>query len=133
MPPCPAGYFSLNVPSGLTLYWFTNNLVTTAQQLYLRRSFTAAQEVVTGGGAGAAGATIDVVAQEPEKKGPTGERGGRQAGRDSEPRRPLWLIALGGCVRLLACSWLGACLGRGGFLLFLWFAALPLPVCCIVS
>ena len=28
-----AGYFSLNVPSGLTLYWFTNNLLTTGQQV----------------------------------------------------------------------------------------------------
>lgn len=27
------GYFSLNVPSGLTLYWFANNLITTAQQV----------------------------------------------------------------------------------------------------
>ena len=32
-PFAPAGYFSLNVPSGLTLYWFTNNLLTTAQQV----------------------------------------------------------------------------------------------------
>lgn len=31
----PAGYFSLNVPSGLTLYWFTNNLLTTGQQVKL--------------------------------------------------------------------------------------------------
>ena len=30
------GYFSLNVPSGLTLYWFTNNLLTTAQQVRAR-------------------------------------------------------------------------------------------------
>ena len=30
--PPAAGYFSLNVPSGLTLYWFANNLITTAQQ-----------------------------------------------------------------------------------------------------
>ena len=29
----PAGYFSLNVPSGLTLYWFTNNILTTGQQV----------------------------------------------------------------------------------------------------
>lgn len=32
-----AGYFSLNVPSGLTLYWFTNNILTTAQQASARR------------------------------------------------------------------------------------------------
>lgn len=28
-----AGWFSLNVPSGLTLYWFTNNLLSTGQQV----------------------------------------------------------------------------------------------------
>lgn len=34
----PAGWFALNVPSGLTLYWFTNNVLSTAQQLYLKSS-----------------------------------------------------------------------------------------------
>jgi hypothetical protein len=28
----PAGWFSLNVPSGLTLYWFVNNIISTGQQ-----------------------------------------------------------------------------------------------------
>jgi YidC/Oxa1 family membrane protein insertase len=32
-----AGWFALNVPSGLTLYWFTNNVLTTAQQVWLKR------------------------------------------------------------------------------------------------
>lgn len=36
--PLMIGYFSLNVPSGLTLYWFTNNILTTAQQVFLRRT-----------------------------------------------------------------------------------------------
>ncbi|KAK9827918.1 hypothetical protein WJX74_009095 [Apatococcus lobatus] len=36
--PLILGYFSLNVPSGLTLYWFTNNLLSTAQQVYLKSS-----------------------------------------------------------------------------------------------
>lgn len=27
------GWFSLNVPSGLTLYWLTNNIITTGQQV----------------------------------------------------------------------------------------------------
>lgn len=72
--PLMIGYFSLNVPSGLTLYWFTNNLVTTAQQLYLRRGFTAAQEAATAlaGGPPGSAANPDVVA-EPEKRGPTGK------------------------------------------------------------
>ena len=30
---CPAGWFSLNVPSGLTIYWFINNILSTAQQV----------------------------------------------------------------------------------------------------
>jgi len=36
--PLMIGWFSLNVPSGLTLYWFTNNILTTAQQVYLRNA-----------------------------------------------------------------------------------------------
>lgn len=34
--PLMIGWFALNVPSGLTLYWFTNNVLSTAQQLYLK-------------------------------------------------------------------------------------------------
>lgn len=36
--PLMIGWFSLNVPSGLTLYWFTNNILTTGQQIYLRKT-----------------------------------------------------------------------------------------------
>ena len=60
-----AGWFSLNVPSGLTLYWFTNNLITTAQQLYLRRGFTAAQAAAAGP---ASTAIVNVEVQEAEKR-----------------------------------------------------------------
>lgn len=45
--PLMIGYFSLNVPSGLTLYWFTNNLVTTGQQVWLRRQFAANNSIDT--------------------------------------------------------------------------------------
>lgn len=48
--PLMIGWFSLNVPSGLTLYWLTNNIVTTAQQLYLRRAFDASAVTTTAGG-----------------------------------------------------------------------------------
>eukprot|EP00798_Chlamydomonas_sp_ICE-L_P013718 gene13718-19613_t len=34
--PLMIGWFSLNVPSGLTLYWFVNNILSTAQQVYLK-------------------------------------------------------------------------------------------------
>lgn len=33
-----AGWFSLNVPSGLTLYWFVNNIISTGMQLYMRNT-----------------------------------------------------------------------------------------------
>lgn len=36
--PLMIGWFSLNVPSGLGLYWITNNVVTTATTLLIRRS-----------------------------------------------------------------------------------------------
>ncbi|GFH28235.1 uncharacterized protein HaLaN_26692, partial [Haematococcus lacustris] len=35
--PLMIGWFSLNVPAGLTLYWFVNNILSTAQQLNARR------------------------------------------------------------------------------------------------
>ncbi|XP_073226168.1 inner membrane protein PPF-1, chloroplastic isoform X1 [Cicer arietinum] len=35
--PLMIGYFSLSVPSGLTIYWFTNNVLSTAQQIWLRK------------------------------------------------------------------------------------------------
>lgn len=50
--PLMIGWFSLNVPAGLTLYWFTNNLLSTAQQAYLKASLNPAG---AGAGAGAGG------------------------------------------------------------------------------
>lgn len=66
--PLMIGYFSLNVPSGLTLYWFTNNLVTTAQQVYLRQKFAAEPALPTG-----SSGTTYVAPPKPEKTGPTGK------------------------------------------------------------
>lgn len=36
--PLLIGYFSLNVPSGLTIYWLTNNILTTGQQVWLKKT-----------------------------------------------------------------------------------------------
>ncbi|KAJ4710950.1 Inner membrane ALBINO3-like protein 1, chloroplastic [Melia azedarach] len=36
--PLMIGYFSLSVPSGLSLYWFTNNILSTAQQVDIQKS-----------------------------------------------------------------------------------------------
>ena len=35
--PLMVGWFALNVPSGLSLYYFSNTVLTTAQQIYLRK------------------------------------------------------------------------------------------------
>ncbi|QDZ20076.1 membrane protein insertase [Chloropicon primus] len=39
--PLMIGWFSLNVPAGLTLYWFTNNLLSIGQTAFLRANFKA--------------------------------------------------------------------------------------------
>ncbi|KAH6810961.1 63 kDa inner membrane family protein [Perilla frutescens var. frutescens] len=44
--PLMIGYFSLSVPSGLSIYWFTNNVLSTAQQVWLRK-LGGAKPVVT--------------------------------------------------------------------------------------
>ncbi|BDA47392.1 Inner membrane protein PPF-1, chloroplastic [Coccomyxa sp. Obi] len=36
--PLMIGWFSLNVPSGLTIYWFINNVLSTAQQIWLKKT-----------------------------------------------------------------------------------------------
>merc|ERR1712087_56575 len=50
--PLMIGWFSLNVPSGLGLYWITNNVVTTATTLLIRRS-VAMPDLAPAGGGGA--------------------------------------------------------------------------------
>lgn len=42
----PNRYFALNVPAGLGLYWLTNNVLTTGQQVYLRNFGGASVNVV---------------------------------------------------------------------------------------
>lgn len=37
--PLLIGWFALNVPSGLGVYWVTNNLLSTAQTVYIRQKF----------------------------------------------------------------------------------------------
>jgi YidC/Oxa1 family membrane protein insertase len=39
--PLLIGWFSLNVPAGLGVYWVTNNLVSTAQTMFFRNKFKA--------------------------------------------------------------------------------------------
>lgn len=43
--PLLIGWFSLNVPSGLGVYWVTNNMLSTLQTLYIRSQFPASSFV----------------------------------------------------------------------------------------
>jgi YidC/Oxa1 family membrane protein insertase len=58
--PFMVGWFSLNVPSGLTLYWIVNNILTTAQTVYLRGAVASA---AAGGGAVSSGGAAEAPAR----------------------------------------------------------------------
>jgi YidC/Oxa1 family membrane protein insertase len=84
--PLMIGWFSLSVPSGLTLYWFTNNLVTTAQQVWLRRQFDATTSAAAAAAAASPTGVIDVegtyiAPKQPVVEKPSGEDD-RQHGAD---------------------------------------------------
>merc|ERR1719253_889983 len=57
--PLMIGWFSLNVPAALGVYWVVNNLVTTASTLYVRANMPAPS--VVGGAGGSAGAGPSVM------------------------------------------------------------------------
>jgi YidC/Oxa1 family membrane protein insertase len=56
-----AGWFSLNVPSGLTLYWFVNNIISTAMQIYMKKTIKVDMPPLAA--AGEANAIIDVTGE----------------------------------------------------------------------
>lgn len=65
--PFMIGWFALNVPAALGVYWVVNNVVTTASTLYVRNSMPKV-EAVGGDGAGAAvmeATTVDTFNQTP--------------------------------------------------------------------
>ena len=49
--PLMIGWFALTVPAALSVYWFTNNIITTAISLYIRNSFRAEPPKTPGGAA----------------------------------------------------------------------------------
>lgn len=57
--PLLIGWFSLNVPAALGIYWVANNFITTALTLQIRSSFNAATPVTPGSG-GSTAAVVDV-------------------------------------------------------------------------
>lgn len=47
--PLMIGWFSLNVPSALTVYWLTNNIITTGTSLFVRSQVKTPEPVGVGG------------------------------------------------------------------------------------
>lgn len=47
-----AGWFSLNVPSGLCLYWLTNNILTTVTSVWLKATIAPPAAVTAVGSTG---------------------------------------------------------------------------------
>jgi YidC/Oxa1 family membrane protein insertase len=68
--PLMIGWFSLNVPSALTLYWFTNNIVTTATSVLIR-SMAPPPPVVAPAG-GTATSPSSIFAPPPMREKPAG-------------------------------------------------------------
>ncbi|KAK3237769.1 hypothetical protein CYMTET_52180, partial [Cymbomonas tetramitiformis] len=88
--PFMIGWFSLNVPSGLTLYWFTNNILTTAQTLYLRQAGAEPAAAMAGGSgssSSASSAVVDVEVEPVATVNPNGK--GSQPQMSRKERREL--------------------------------------------
>ncbi|KAK1748647.1 YidC/OXA1 family membrane protein insertase [Skeletonema marinoi] len=52
--PFMVGWFALNVPAALGIYWVVNNIVTTSTTLYVKSTMPTIEPVAAGGGAAAA-------------------------------------------------------------------------------
>lgn len=87
--PFMIGWFSLNVPSGLTLYWFVNNIISTAMQIYMKKTIKVDMPPLAA--AGEANAIIDVTGEvikpkeDREKKVSGQELGSRKKVKDALP------------------------------------------------
>lgn len=55
--PFMVGWFALNVPAALGVYWVVNNIVTTATTLYVRSAMPTPQ-IMSGGGSAAASPSV---------------------------------------------------------------------------
>ena len=81
--PLMIGWFSLNVPSGLTLYWLTNNVLSTAQSLWLKATIKPPAAAAAGAGFGGTVVNEPVIDIGPPK--PSGGGAGAGAGCGGAP------------------------------------------------
>jgi len=86
--PLLIGWFSLNVPAALGIYWVANNFITTALTLQIRGSFDAVTPVtsVTSGGAKVVDATTTSFTPAPIREKPAGFSSGTA---DSDGIKPI--------------------------------------------
>lgn len=73
--PIMIGWFSLNVPSALCIYWVINNIVTTATTVLIRNSMDSTPIMPSGGGGAATTApppTQSVFSAPPTREKPSG-------------------------------------------------------------
>jgi YidC/Oxa1 family membrane protein insertase len=70
--PLMIGWFSLNVPSALCLYWMVNNIVTTATSLIIRSNMPPPATISTSGSATASPPPTDIFAPPPMREKPAG-------------------------------------------------------------
>lgn len=65
--PFMIGWFSLNVPAALSVYWVTNNIVTTASSLWIRNTMKV-EPAKTGGGSATMNAPAQTIFAPPREK-----------------------------------------------------------------
>ena len=88
--PLMIGWFSLNVPSGLTLYWFVNNILSTAQQLYLKSTTTVKIPDMSSGSKGSSAASTPFVKPKEERvKRTSGQEVGARRGRSIDDEQTI--------------------------------------------
>jgi YidC/Oxa1 family membrane protein insertase len=68
--PIMIGWFSLSVPSALSVYWFVNNIITTATSMWIRSSIPPPQTVTPGATAQKATSVESIFA--PPRERPSG-------------------------------------------------------------
>merc|ERR1712127_307969 len=82
--PFMIGWFALNVPAALGVYWVINNIVTTASTLYVRSTMPPVEAVSGGGAAVASSAVMDASTSSfnptPMNERPVGFGGAEDAG-----------------------------------------------------
>jgi len=80
--PFMIGWFSLNVPSGLTLYWLVNNIISTGQQVYMKKTIK-----VELPGVGAVPASQAIIDVEATPIRPKEDRSKKVSGKDTSARK----------------------------------------------